>query len=95
MVGIVVLATAIANAESHDALARLAEQQAALRRIATLVARSMWQSLEPTGTRPDRSTHSVGGDSARRSASRECYDRGHAAPSAPSQTPCAHNPTRW
>ena len=34
------LATAIANAESREALARLAEQQAALRRIATLVARS-------------------------------------------------------
>ena len=34
------LATAIANAESHEALARLAEQQTALRRIATLVARS-------------------------------------------------------
>jgi PAS domain S-box-containing protein len=33
------LATAIANAESREALARLAEQQAALRRIATLVAR--------------------------------------------------------
>ena len=34
------VATAIANAESREALARLAEQQAALRRIATLVARS-------------------------------------------------------
>ena len=34
------LATAIASAESREALARLAEQQAALRRIATLVARS-------------------------------------------------------
>ena len=34
------LGTAIANAESREALAQLAEQQAALRRIATLVARS-------------------------------------------------------
>jgi GAF domain-containing protein len=33
------LATAIANAESHAGLARLAEEQAALQRIATLVAR--------------------------------------------------------
>jgi GAF domain-containing protein len=33
------LATAIANAESRGALARLAEEQAALRRVATLVAR--------------------------------------------------------
>jgi GAF domain-containing protein len=33
------LATAIANAESRDALARLADEQAALRRVATLVAR--------------------------------------------------------
>jgi PAS domain S-box-containing protein len=33
-------ATAIANAESREALERIAEQQAALRRIATLVARS-------------------------------------------------------
>jgi len=33
------LATAIANAESRSALARLAEEQAALRRVATLVAR--------------------------------------------------------
>ena len=33
------LSTAIANAESREALARLAEQQTALRRIATLVAR--------------------------------------------------------
>jgi signal transduction histidine kinase/ketosteroid isomerase-like protein len=34
-------ATAIANAESREALARLAEEQAALRRIATLVARGV------------------------------------------------------
>jgi len=34
------LATAIANAESREALGRLADEQAALRRIATLVARS-------------------------------------------------------
>src|SRR5262249_60484025 len=33
------IATAIANAESRDALARLADEQAALRRVATLVAR--------------------------------------------------------
>jgi signal transduction histidine kinase/putative methionine-R-sulfoxide reductase with GAF domain len=33
------VATAIANAESGEALARLAEEQAALRRVATLVAR--------------------------------------------------------
>jgi signal transduction histidine kinase/uncharacterized protein YoaH (UPF0181 family) len=33
------VATAIANAESRDALARLADEQAALRRVATLVAR--------------------------------------------------------
>jgi GAF domain-containing protein len=39
------LATAIANAESRAGLARLAEEQAALRRVATLVAR---------GTRPER-----------------------------------------
>jgi GAF domain-containing protein len=32
------IATAIANAESRDALARLADEQAALRRVATLVA---------------------------------------------------------
>jgi signal transduction histidine kinase len=35
------LATAIANAESSEALARLAEEQAALRRVATLVARGV------------------------------------------------------
>ena len=34
------VATAIANAESRDALARLAEEQAALRRVATLTARA-------------------------------------------------------
>ena len=33
------VATAIANAESRASLARLAEEQAALRRVATLVAR--------------------------------------------------------
>jgi signal transduction histidine kinase/putative methionine-R-sulfoxide reductase with GAF domain len=38
------LATAIANAESREALARLAEQQAALRRVATLVATGVNQS---------------------------------------------------
>ena len=37
------LATAVANAESRAALARLAEEQAALRRVATLVARGMRQ----------------------------------------------------
>ncbi len=35
------VATAIANAESHAALSRLAEEQAALRRVATLVARGV------------------------------------------------------
>ncbi len=35
------LATAIANAESRDGLTRLAEEQAALRRVATAVARDM------------------------------------------------------
>jgi GAF domain-containing protein len=35
------VATAIANAESHAGLARLAEEQAALRRVATLVARGV------------------------------------------------------
>jgi signal transduction histidine kinase len=35
------LATSIANAESRDALARLADEQAALRRVATLVARGV------------------------------------------------------
>jgi signal transduction histidine kinase len=39
------LATAVANAESRAGLARLAEEQAALRRVATLVAR---------GTRPEK-----------------------------------------
>jgi signal transduction histidine kinase len=39
------LATAVANAESRAGLARLAEEQAALRRVATLVAR---------GTRPEQ-----------------------------------------
>jgi GAF domain-containing protein len=37
-------ATAIANAEAREALRRVADEQAALRRVATLVAR---------GTRPD------------------------------------------
>jgi GAF domain-containing protein len=37
------LATSIANAESRARLARLAEQQAALRRVATLVARGVTQ----------------------------------------------------
>jgi GAF domain-containing protein len=37
------VATAIANAESHGRLARLAEEQAALRRVATLVARGAQQ----------------------------------------------------
>src|SRR5438552_12988216 len=35
------VATAIANAESRAGLARLAEEQAALRRVATLVARGV------------------------------------------------------
>jgi signal transduction histidine kinase len=50
------LATAVANAESRAGLARLAEEQAALRRVATLVAR---------GTRPEKVfaavTNEVGG----------------------------------
>ena len=37
------VATAIANTESRAALARLAEEQAALRRVATLVARGVPQ----------------------------------------------------
>jgi PAS domain S-box-containing protein len=35
------VATAVANAESHEALARLIDEQAALRRVATLVARGV------------------------------------------------------
>ena len=35
------VATAIANAESRDALAKIAEEQAALRRVATLIARGV------------------------------------------------------
>ena len=35
------MATAIANTDSRAALARLAEEQAALRRVATLVARGV------------------------------------------------------
>jgi GAF domain-containing protein len=35
------VATAIANAESHEALAQLADEQAALRRVATLVAQGV------------------------------------------------------
>jgi signal transduction histidine kinase len=35
------MATAVANAESHAALTRLADEQAALRRVATLVARGV------------------------------------------------------
>jgi hypothetical protein len=38
------VATAIANADSRAALARLAEEQAALRRVATLVARATARS---------------------------------------------------
>ena len=45
------VATAIANAESREALARLAEEQAALRRVATLVA---------GGTGPDRAVRCSG-----------------------------------
>jgi hypothetical protein len=47
------LATAIANAESRAALARLAEEQAALRRVATLVA---------GGTSPDKVLAAVAGE---------------------------------
>jgi GAF domain-containing protein len=42
------VATAIANAEARDALARLAEEQAALRRVAVLVA----QGIGPEGVFP-------------------------------------------
>jgi hypothetical protein len=47
------VATAIANAESRAALARLAEEQAALRRVATLVA---------GGTSPDKVLAAVAGE---------------------------------
>jgi signal transduction histidine kinase len=50
------LATAIANAESRAGLARLAEEQAALRRVATLVAR---------GTRPEEVFAAVANEVAR------------------------------
>ncbi|MCW2523551.1 MAG: domain S-box protein, partial [Frankiales bacterium] len=50
------LATAIANAESRADLARLAEEQAALRRVATLVAR---------GTRPQEVFAAVANEVAR------------------------------
>ena len=48
------VATAIANAESREALARLAEEQAALRRVATLVAQGVppSRSSQPSATRP-------------------------------------------
>src|SRR4051812_27797024 len=50
------LATAVANAESRAGLARLADEQAALRRVATLVAR---------GTRPDEVFAAVTNEVAR------------------------------
>ena len=50
------VATAIANAESRDALSRLVEEQAALRRVATLVAR---------GTRPEEVFAAVANEVAR------------------------------
>jgi signal transduction histidine kinase len=50
------VATAIANAESRVALARLAEEQAALRRVATLVAR---------GTAPEELFAGVTGEAGR------------------------------
>jgi signal transduction histidine kinase len=50
------VATAIANAESRAALARLAEEQAALRRVATLVAR---------GAPPDEIFAAVTGEAGR------------------------------
>jgi GAF domain-containing protein len=43
------IATAIANTESHARAERLANEQAALRRVATLVARESWP-LEVSGT---------------------------------------------
>ena len=39
------VATAIANAESREELAELADEQAALRRVATLVAEGDWQGV--------------------------------------------------
>jgi GAF domain-containing protein len=57
------LATAIANAESGEALARLAEEQAALRRVATLVARGV-RADELFATVGDEVGRLVGTDSA-------------------------------
>jgi signal transduction histidine kinase len=51
------VATAIANAEARDALAQLAEEQAALRRVATLVAR---------GAQPDEVCLAVSDEVGRR-----------------------------
>jgi signal transduction histidine kinase len=50
------LATAVANAESRAGLARLAAEQAALRRVATLVAR---------GTRPEKLFEAVANEAGR------------------------------
>jgi GAF domain-containing protein len=57
------LATAIANAESRAALTRLAEEQAALRRVATLVARGV-NSGELFAAVSDEVGRLVGTDSA-------------------------------
>ena len=57
------LATAIANAESRAALTRLAEEQAALRRVATLVARGV-QADEMFAAVSDEVGRLVGTDSA-------------------------------
>jgi hypothetical protein len=42
------IATAIANAESREALAELAQEQAALRRVATLVAQGHRRKISST-----------------------------------------------
>jgi signal transduction histidine kinase len=53
------IATAIANAESHAALTRLAEEQAALRRVATLVAQGV-PPVEIFSAVSDEVTHLFG-----------------------------------
>jgi hypothetical protein len=74
------LATAVANAESRAGLARLAEEQAALRRVATLVAR---------GTRPDEvfARSPTRSDGCSRSIWRTCAATSPTArsPSSPAQ----------
>ncbi len=71
------VATAIANAESHAALTRLAEEQAALRRVATLVAQGV-PSMEIFSAVSDEVARLFGAESgvlqvrARRPGSRLC-----------------------